>query len=328
MLNKAALSRVLDIGQDEENTCYQMALNKKYFVNVAVTTLWSEPNKLRKVDGPSTTDPVNILKWKKDMSHEQKLWLLGKIDSQALYGDEVTIVESKGDWYKIAVKDQGSPKNSKGYPGWVPKSHIAEQSMNYEGCSIAIVAVQKTNLYHTASVKDPFLEISFNTILPITKEGKQWVIVQTPKDGEKYMKTADVKVAKSFESIPKPEQQDLLETGKMFLGLSYLWAGTSGYGFDCSGFTYSIYKQHGILLPRDSTAQAQSGISIRKKDLQPGDLLFFAYNKGKGNVHHVAMYVGGGKMIHSPNYSRSIEIISVNVEPYKSEFSGAKRYLQ
>jgi cell wall-associated NlpC family hydrolase len=113
----------------------------------------------------------------------------------------------------------------------------------------------------------------------------------------------------------------------MFLGLPYLWAGNSAYGFDCSGFTYTIYKYYGILLPRDATDQIHKGTFIYKSQLQPGDLLFFATNKGKGNIHHVSMYVGNGKMIQAPRAGKSIEIISINTSPYKEEYAGARRYL-
>lgn len=99
-----------------------------------------------------------------------------------------------------------------------------------------------------------------------------------------------------------------MNTGKKFLGLHYLWAGMSGFGFDCSGFTFTIYQSHGITIPRDSSVQAQYGQSVPLNELQPGDLLFFAYDEGKGKVHHVAMYAGNGMMIHSPNSKKNVEI--------------------
>ena len=62
--------------------------------------------------------------------------------------------------------------------------------------------------------------------------------------------------------IPKPKGIELVKTGKRFAGLPYLWAGNSAYGFDCSGFTYSIYKHHGILLPRDAADQFKKGTLV------------------------------------------------------------------
>ncbi|WP_102273720.1 S-layer homology domain-containing protein [Cytobacillus massiliigabonensis] len=322
------LARVLNPNFKEVNACYKPNNEKKHVVNVAVTTLWEKPDRARAIDEPAISSHVNVTKWISSMNYPQKTWLLGKIDSQALYGQEVTILQSSGNWYKIAVKDQYSPKNSNGYPGWVPKSHITEYYPNYENCKIAIVSANKASLYNTKAAASKFLEVSFNTILPVMKEENNWLQVQTPTNEVKYMRKQDVKVFANYKSIPKPLQKDLVDTGKRFLNLPYLWAGNSAYGFDCSGFTHSIYKQHGILIPRDSTVQAQQGAAVTKNNLQPGDLMFFAHNKGKGNVHHVSMYIGDGKMIHAPNFSRAVEIVSINTEPYKSEFAGARRYLK
>lgn len=313
--------------REAKASCFKPNNVKNYVVNVAATTLWQEPNPTRAIDIPSIMNPVDLTKWTKSLSYQQKLWLVGKIDTQALYGQEVTILQSSGNWYKVAVKDQYTPKNSQGYPGWVPKSHIREYYPNYENCKIAIVQTETANVYNSASTTGPFLQISFNTILPIIKEDAHWIQVSTPTNEIKFMRTEDVKVFSNFKSIPKPTPNDIVATAKKFLGLPYLWAGNSGYGFDCSGFTYSIYKQHGILIPRDSTVQASLGTAISKNNLQPGDLMFFAYNNGKGKIHHVAMYIGNGQMIHSPNSSKTVEIISINTEPYKSEFTTARSYL-
>ncbi|MFC6114571.1 C40 family peptidase [Sporosarcina thermotolerans] len=310
------------------NFCFKANNTNKHIVNVAVTTLWAAPNSTRKVDNPSISKPVDLSSWTKNMNYEQKLGLLGKIETQALYGQEVTVLENRGNWYKIAVTEQASPKNSKGYPGWVPKSHITETYSNYEECDIAIVTANKSHLYNTTFRNSKFLEISFNTILPVLKVEDNWIQVQTPQHGIMFIQKQDVKVFSNYKNIPKPTQQDLIDTAKRFLELPYLWAGVSAYGFDCSGFTYSVYKQHGILIPRDSSVQAKQGEAVSKNNLQAGDLLFFAHNKGKGAVHHVAMYIGNGQMIHSPNYSRSLEIISINTAPYKSEYAGATRYLK
>lgn len=321
------LARVLNPNFIHVNACYKPNNTKKYVVNVAVTTLWTEPNKMRTIDSASISNPVDLTKWTSSMSHNQKLWLMGKIDSQALFGQEVTILQTSGDSYKIAVKDQYSSKNSNGYPGWVPKSHITEYYSNYEDCNIAMISANKANLYDSTSTNSHFLELSFNTILPVIKEENSWLQVQIPTHEMKYLRKQDVEVFEDYKSIPKPTQLDLVDTSKKFLDLPYLWAGNSAFGFDCSGFTHSIYKQHGILIPRDSSDQAKQGVDVSKSNLQPGDLLFFAYNKGKGTIHHVSMYIGNGQMIHSPNHAKPVEISSINSEPYQSEYAGARRYL-
>ncbi|MBE1555358.1 S-layer homology domain-containing protein [Sporosarcina limicola] len=322
------LARILNPDFKQPIACYKPDNSKIQTVNVAVTTLWKEPNKARTVDRPSTTNVVDIAKWTKNMTLQQKQGLVGKIETQALYGQEVVILKSSGDWVQIAVKEQTSPKNKAGYPGWVPKAHITESYPNYKDCKVAIISTPTAPLYNDAKTTSEFMDISFNTSLPVIKDEAGWLHVQTPADGVKFIRKQDVEIYKNKAAIPKPTQKDIIDTAKKFTGLAYLWAGTSGFGLDCSGFTYSVYKQHGIAIPRDSTVQAVNGTPVLLKNLQPGDLLFFAHQKGKGPVHHVGMYIGNGQMIHSPNPKKSVEIISINTAAYKSEFSGARRYLK
>ena len=311
-------------------SCYKPSKSKTHVVNVPVTTLWKQPATNRPVDKPSITSPMNLKKWTTSMSIKQKEWLIGKVDTQALYGQEVAILKSGGDWYQIAVKDQYTPQNQSGYPGWVPKSHIKEADTNYEDCPIAIVDAPIAKLYTEPKLSDKyhFIDISYTTILPVIQQAEDWIQVQTPANGVKYLRQQDTKTIKSYAAIPKPMRQDIVESAKKFLGLPYLWAGTSGFGFDCSGIMHAVYKNHGILIPRDSSAQATKGMAVAKKDRQPGDLLFFAYNKGKGKVYHVGMYIGDGKMLHAPNSSKKVEIIPVDIGIYKTNYAGARRYLQ
>ena len=87
---------------------------------------------------------------------------------------------------------------------------------------------------------------------------------------------------------------------KQFVGYPYVWGGNNLYtGVDCSGFTQQVYKNFGISIPRTSRAQAASsaGTAISADDLLPGDLVFFADSSGV--VNHVAMYIGGGKIVHA-----------------------------
>ncbi|MBU8880483.1 S-layer homology domain-containing protein [Bacillus sp. FJAT-29790] len=322
------LARILNPSFKQTIACYKPDNTKKFVINVAVATLWAEPDKQRTLDKSALSNPVDLAKWTKGMNVNQKAWLVGKLETQALYGQEVVILQSKGNWHQVAVKDQYTPKNKNGYAGWVPKSHITETYPNYETCKIAIIDDQTVTLYNAASTKDKFLDVSFNTRFPVIKEETNWLQIQTPANGVKYIRKQDAMLISNEKSIPKPSQQDIVNTAKKFIGLPYLWAGTSGFGFDCSGFTHAVYKRHGIMIPRDASVQFQQGTVVEKSKMQPGDLMFFAYNNGKGRVHHVSMYIGNGQMIHSPNSSKSIEIISINTQPYKSEFAGTRRFVK
>ncbi|WP_277586722.1 NlpC/P60 family protein [Psychrobacillus antarcticus] len=309
-------------------SCEKPSQVKKAFVNVQVTSLWHKPNINRPVDKSSISTPVNITEWTKSMNLTQKKWLIGKTDTQALFGDEVVILKKSGKWTRIAVKDQYVPYQKEGYPGWVPSSHLAETTTDTSECPIAIVNAKSTNLYQDTKKNKVYIPISYTTILPVVKEEGEWLHVMTPTNGIKYLAKKDAKVYKNYAAVPKPSQKDIVNSAKQFLDLPYLWAGTSAYGFDCSGIIYSVYKNHGILIPRDSFYQATKGTSVSKKNLQSGDLVFFAGNGGKGKVYHVGLYVGDGKMLHAPYASSKVKIESMNTGTYKKNYSGARRYLK
>ncbi|WP_318616348.1 C40 family peptidase [Sporosarcina sp. YIM B06819] len=314
----------------QAKTCYKPNKSAMHIVNVQVTTLWKQPNVSRPADKPSLTSPTDLKKWATSMSINQKEWLIGKIDTQALYGQEVSVLKSSGDWHQVAVKDQYVPNNPSGYQGWVPKLHIKEVYSTSKDCRIAVVDAPIAKLYNAPKLSDKyhFMDISYTTILPVIQQDKDWLQVQTPSNGVKYLRQRDAKIFENYEAIPKPAQHDIVDNAMKFIGLPYLWAGTSGFGFDCSGIMHSVYKNHGILIPRDSSVQATKGTPVTKKNRQPGDLLFFAHNKGKGKVYHVGMYIGDGKMLHAPNSSRKVEVIPVDIGIYKTNYAGARRYLQ
>lgn len=100
---------------------------------------------------------------------------------------------------------------------------------------------------------------------------------------------------------------DIVEYAKQFLGNPYVWGGTSlTKGADCSGFVMSVYKHFGIKISRTSRTQANDGTKITADQLQPGDLIFYA--NSSGTINHVAMYIGGGKVIHASSPKSGIKI--------------------
>lgn len=322
------LARILEPTFRDIPICYKGDNEVQQVVNVPVTTLWKQPGVQREVDAWATGKSPNITKWVTAMNLQEKQWLVGKLETQALYGQQVKILQKDGEWVQIAVVDQRSPKHADGYPGWVPKSHLTAMYPNYKTCDTAMVTTKTANLTHDVNGKKVFRAVSFNTELPIVGEKQNRLAVQTPADGVKYLNKGAVKRVDSTKSIAQPTTQEVVNTARIFDGLPYLWAGASGFGFDCSGFTYSVYRQHGIDLPRDAAVQAVNGTAVLKNDLQPGDLLFFAYNQGKGIVHHVGMYIGKGQMIHAPNPKRTVEIIPITTQPYQAEYAGARRYVK
>jgi cell wall-associated NlpC family hydrolase len=120
---------------------------------------------------------------------------------------------------------------------------------------------------------------------------------------------------------------ELVVNAMGFLGVPYRRGGTSGdTGFDCSGFVRAMYEQTvGLVLPRRANEQAAATQTIDKKDLQPGDLVFF--NTMKQAFSHVGIYVGEGKFIHSPKPGAQVRVEDMGQSYWQQRFNGARRVL-
>lgn len=123
----------------------------------------------------------------------------------------------------------------------------------------------------------------------------------------------------------KDRASDLVLTAMGFLGVPYRRGGSSvETGFDCSGFVRAMYQQTiGLILPRRANDQAAATQTIDKKDLQPGDLVFF--NTMRRAFSHVGIYVGNGKFIHSPKPGAQVRVEDMGLNYWQHRFDGARR---
>ncbi|WP_063975119.1 C40 family peptidase [Domibacillus aminovorans] len=118
--------------------------------------------------------------------------------------------------------------------------------------------------------------------------------------------------------------ESIVTYGKKFMGVPYVFGGTTPNGFDCSGFTQYIYKHAaGVSLPRTTDQQYKVGTSVAKSDLQPGDLVFFA-NTYRQGISHVGVYAGGNMVLNATS-SDGIALVSLNNSYWGPKYAGAKR---
>lgn len=116
-------------------------------------------------------------------------------------------------------------------------------------------------------------------------------------------------------------QMEVCEYARQFVGNSYKWGGTSlTKGADCSGFTLSVYAKYGVSLPHSSKAQANCGTKVELSQVQPGDLIFY----GGKNIHHVALYIGNGQIVHAQSSNTGIVVSGM----YYNTPTGAVRVLE
>jgi peptidoglycan DL-endopeptidase CwlO len=143
-------------------------------------------------------------------------------------------------------------------------------------------------------------------------------------------KNSKVSSGASFDAstlgAPHPE---VVAIAKKYLGVHYVWGGTTPSGFDCSGLCLYSYRKIGINLPRTSREQFHAGTHIppdRLDLLDKGDLVFFGYDGDPGKVHHVGIYVGGGNFIHAPAAGMNVMISSLTARiDARGDYVGAAR---
>lgn len=250
-------------------------------------------------------------------------------------GSAGTILGKKGAWVKIS---SGSLK------GYVKKEYIAtgadaEKLAEKYGTKYAVLK-KGTSVLNVREEKNTSSDIV--TQLPegkrytVKSENADWCRVKVKgKSGyiaKEYVHTKySFKEAKSLKKKTKEtvrsyasenKVESLISYAKQFIGNKYVWGGTSlTNGTDCSGFTLRVFQKFGYSLPRTSAEQAGCGSSVKLSELKPGDLVF--YKRG-GRVHHVAIYIGGGQIVHAAGAKWGIITSNMNY----SRVSHARRILK
>ena len=182
--------------------------------------------------------------------------------------EQINILESTEDWYRILYKDKKS--------GYILKKQTTENKEEAEKAAEA-----------------------FKQKAQVPTSAPSAVVTSNANKG-----------------------QEVVNCAKKYLGVKYVYGGTSPAGFDCSGLVQYVCKSVGISVNRTAASQFNNGKSVNKNDLLPGDLLFFAKN---GRIHHVSIYAGNGKMIHAPQTGDVVKLSDFNTPYRQREFVGARR---
>lgn len=149
------------------------------------------------------------------------------------------------------------------------------------------------------------------------KETPQFTKVDTTQPNGSF-----VPYGKTF--INSSQGAQIVATGKKYIGVKYVFGGTTPKGFDCSGFLQYVFKQHGINIPRLADEQYKLGKASNTSQLEPGDLVFFStYEPG---ASHCGIYVGNGNFMHASS-SKGIRIDALSNEYWKPRFLGAKKII-
>lgn len=290
---------------DEVSLLPEKELGEKIFgvVNLSVANLRSEPN------------------------HPAEL------STQALLGTVVNIYKKKGGWYLIQTPDN--------YLGWVDDDAIflmnQKELSEYLSHEKIIVTVPFDVVYANDKRSSVVSDVVIGNILTVNNIGKEEYSVQLPDGRSGYISSSSAKTLSSWNATLKYNSNGILSTAKAFMGIPYLWGGTSCKGFDCSGFTKTVFFMNGFILPRDASQQVFSGVEIDTKEnfnlLKEGDLLFFgekATENKKERITHVGIYIGDTEFIHAAGMVKinSLDKSRANFSEYRFRtFVRAKRIL-
>jgi cell wall-associated NlpC family hydrolase len=179
-------------------------------------------------------------------------------------------------------------------------------------------------------------DVTAGALLSGKEYNREWFAVSLPDGRSGYLLNKSGMDYKQWKDSRNPVPESIEKMAKSFLGIPYLWGGTSPKGFDCSGFTKTVYKMNGITLQRDANQQGLAGESVLlEKDmdkLHKGDLLFFGPKPFTGieeQITHVGIYLGQKEFIHcsgmvkmnsfdpsSPMYSENLLKRLVKVKRY------------
>jgi len=164
--------------------------------------------------------------------------------------------------------------------------------------------------------------------------------VRLPDGVEAWVPASSVTSYEVWSETVRASEESLVAAAMEYKGVPYMWGGTSPKGFDCSGLTGMAYLMNGILLPRNASQQVRCGMDVSltyRKDrsidvsvLRPGDLLLFGRRPTAdhpGSISHVALYIGGGKIIHASQLVRVNSIVPGEPDYYEREVLFARRIL-
>lgn len=248
-----------------------------------------------------------------------------RIATQIPAGEKLLVLKQKGDWYEVAVSDGDGDEDK--ITGWVLADYVkvkiqwkhaitikeekAEEAR--QAAAEAALEAQQAALkaeQDAAAARQQQAAQQAQAQATAQRQARQRQTQAQTKNTQKAVAQTQTQTKIQTSAAGSGKGQNIANFALNFVGNPYVWGGTSlTRGADCSGFVMSVYANFGIGLNRTSRAQASNGYSVGMGELQPGDLVFYAAN-GR-SISHVAIYIGGGRVVHASTPRTGIIVSSV-----------------
>jgi hypothetical protein len=206
--------------------------------------------------------------------------------SQMIYGDAVEVLETSDKWAFVRQYD--------GYLGWTYLPYLREQPASHPTHLI----LSPTIALHDAPLRASEVvgRVMSGTGVRLEMVEGEWSQVMAHQIG--WLPSSILRDVRDFPQTPEERRALIASDCIRMIGTPYLWGGISGNGIDCSGYARLLHKWIGIDIPRDADLQARHGAPAQPP-YQVGDLLFFGDPDSKRRITHVAVSLGGWKIVHS-----------------------------
>ena len=246
----------------------------------------------------------------------------GSVIATLSQGTTVAVTNNSSEWYKVIVD---------GKEGYVSGSYLTgTTATDFSVGSGKITCSSTVNLRSEANTSSSILtSLSNGTAVTITGVSGGWYKVSVNgKSG--YIKadyiTTSVSSSANMASYSglSAKRTAVLEYAAKFLGVPYVYGGSTPSGFDCSGFTSYVYKNTVCSIERVAQAQFDTTTRVSRDELLPGDLVFFG--SSAYSISHVGIYVGDGQFIHAPHTGDVVKYDSLSGS-YATRFQGGGRVI-
>ena len=259
---------------------------------------------------------------------------LGKLE----YKEKVTVLSTSNGWSKINYNGKTGYVDSSYLKSTVPGSTNDNTNNETTGTTKYVNTTSGLNVRSGAGTSYSKLgKLEYKEKVTVLSTSNGWSKInyngKTGYVDSSYLQStvpgSNGNNANNNNNTVSTKANEVIAYAKTLLGKPYVWGAQGPNSFDCSGFTYYVFKNKaGIVLPRTSSAQSKYGTYVSKSNLKAGDLVFFDTNGANdGNVSHVGMYIGNGQMIHASYGQKKIVIANFNDSYYQKAYVNARRVL-